>query len=126
MEAIVDNASLPRASLPGIDHVTLAGSGQGLNRLSVWRQSVAPGSATPSHRHDCEEVVVILSGRGTLHMGGEVRPIGPETTIVVEPNAVHQLVNTGDAPLELIGIFSVSPVNVCLPDGSPLELPWAS
>ena len=126
MDAIVDNASLPHARLPGIDHVTLAGSAQGLNRLSVWRQQISPRTATPPHRHDCEEVVLILSGRGTLYIHGEEHPIGPQTTLVIEPDAVHQIVNTGDAPLDLIGIFGVSPVAVCLPDGTPLELPWAS
>lgn len=126
MDAIVDNASLPRASLPGLDHVTLAGSAQGLNRLSVWRQRIAPGNATPPHRHDCEEVVLILSGRATLYIRGEEHPIGPQTTVVVEPDAVHQIVNTGDEPLEIIGIFGVAPVAVHLPDGTPLELPWAS
>lgn len=126
MDAVVDNASLPRASLPGIDHVTLAGSAQGLSRLSVWRQAIAPGSATPPHRHDCEEVVLILAGHGTLYLQGNEHPIGPQTTIVVEPDAVHQIVNTGDVPLEVVGIFSMSPVAVCLPDGTPLTLPWAS
>lgn len=126
MDAIVDNASLPRASLPGIEHVTLAGSAQGLNRLSIWRQTIAPGAATPPHRHACEEVVLILSGRGTLHIQGEERRISPQTTIVVAPDIAHQIVNTGDKPMELIGIFSVSPVEVCLPDGTPLELPWSS
>jgi hypothetical protein len=37
-----------------------------------------------------------------------------------------RVLNTGDTPLELIGIFSVSPVAVLLPDGQPIELPWRS
>lgn len=123
---VIENANLPRAALPGVDHVTLAGSAQGLRRLSVWRQSLAPGAATPPHRHDCEEVVLVLAGRGTLHIEGETREFGPDSTLVVPPDVPHQIVNTGDEPLQVLGIFGVSPVAVCLPDGTPLDLPWAS
>ncbi len=45
--SIIHNAELPRASLPGIDHVTLAGSMNGLQRFSVWHQTIAPGEASP-------------------------------------------------------------------------------
>lgn len=123
---VIENSKLPRAALPGIDHVTLAGSAQGLRRLSVWRQSLAPGSATPPHRHDCEEVVLVLTGRGTLHIDGQARDFGPDTTLVVPPDVPHMIANTGDQPLEVLGIFGASPVEVRLPDGTPLPLPWQS
>ncbi|MEW6690006.1 MAG: cupin domain-containing protein [Pseudomonadota bacterium] len=123
---VIQNSALPRAALPGIDHVTLAGSGNGLKNLSIWKQRIEPGGATPPHRHDCEEVVLIQSGRGELHLGGQVHRFGPDTTLVVPRNAPHQIVNAGDTPLELIGVFSVSPVAVFFPDGQPIELPWCS
>jgi quercetin dioxygenase-like cupin family protein len=68
---VIQNSELPRAALPGIEHVTLAGSDNGLNNLSVWKQSVAPGGATPPHRHDCEEVVLI---RNRARFTADVRP----------------------------------------------------
>ena len=66
------NAELPRASLPGIEHTTLAGRDLGALHISMWSQSLAPGAATPLHRHDCEEVVLIESGRGQLHIDGGI------------------------------------------------------
>jgi mannose-6-phosphate isomerase-like protein (cupin superfamily) len=121
-----ENRSRPAAGIPGIHHVTLAGSDDGLRSLSVWRQSVDPGGATPPHRHDCEEVVLIESGHGELHIGGAVHRFGPDTTLVIPANADHQIFNTGTTPLRTIGIFASSPVAVALPDGTPLELPWRS
>jgi len=123
---VIQNSELPRAALPGIEHVTLAGSDNGLNNLSVWKQSVAPGGATPPHRHDCEEVVLIRAGCGELHLDGQVHRFGPDTTLVVPRNAPHQIINVGDGALELIGVFAVSPVSVFFPDGQPIELPWKS
>jgi quercetin dioxygenase-like cupin family protein len=121
---VIRNRELPRAALPGLENVTLAGSQNGLKNLSIWHQVMAPGGATPPHRHDCEEVVLIQAGSGELHLDGQVHRFVPDTTLIVPRNAPHQIVNTSDVPLELIGVFSVSPVPVFFPDGQPIELPW--
>ena len=123
---VLDNASLPRSTLPGIHHTTLAGSANGLASLSIWRQTIAAGEATPPHRHDCEEVVVVLAGGGELHAAGAVHRFGPDTTLVLPANVDHQIVNTGREPLQLIAAFSATPVGTMFPDGQPIALPWES
>lgn len=123
---ILADHDLPSATLPGIDHKTLAGRAQGLSHLSVWRQTIAGGGATPPHRHDCEEVVLVAAGRGRLLIDGAAHDFGPHTTLVIPPDIVHQIVNVGDEPMQLTAAFSTSPVEVFLPDGQPLALPWAS
>lgn len=110
--------------LPGVDHVTWAGTAQGLSQLSVWRQRLAPGGATPPHSHDCDEVVLCLAGWGELHTDGQVQRFGPDTTLVLPRGRVHQLFNAGPMPLETIGIFAATPVPTRLPDGQALDLPW--
>jgi mannose-6-phosphate isomerase-like protein (cupin superfamily) len=71
-------------------------------------------------------VVLIRAGSGELHIDGKVHRFGPDTTLVVPRNVPHQIINVGDAPLELVGVLAVSPVAVFFPDGHPIELPWAS
>lgn len=123
---VLDNAKREKAALPGIEHLTLAGRAQGLARLSVWAQSMAPGSATPPHRHDCEEVVLVLEGCGELHIGGKVVAFGPDSTLVLPPDVPHQIFNTGSGPLRTVAAFSSTPVGTFFPGGEPIELPWAS
>jgi mannose-6-phosphate isomerase-like protein (cupin superfamily) len=123
---VLDNARRPAASLPGLTHHTLAGSDQGLAHLSLWRQTIAPGGATPPHCHDCEEVVIVESGSGELRIDGASHAFGPDSTLVIPRNADHQIVNTGSEPLRLTAAFSTSPVEVFLPDGQAFPLPWAS
>ena len=123
---VIDNASITPAGLTGLSHRTLAGSANGLRALSVWSQTIEPGAATPPHRHDCEEVVVVGAGRGELHIDGSVQPFGPDCTIVLPANVEHQIVNSGDEPLKIVAALSMTPVQVHLPDGSPLPLPWSS
>lgn len=123
----VHDQTHPVASpIPGIAHSTWAGQAEGLSQLSLWRQTLAPGAATPPHRHDCDEVVLCLSGIGELHIGGTVQRFGAAQTVVLPRGQDHQLFNAGAEALDLIGVFAASPVQVQLPDGSALELPWRS
>jgi len=123
---VTKNEQREKAGLPGLEHITLAGNADGLSRLSVWQQSIAPGAATPPHRHECEEVVVVKSGSGELHVEGKVIPFGADSTITVPSNVLHQIFNTGETPLEITAALSASPVEVFLPDGARLDLPWTT
>lgn len=110
--------------LPGVTHATWAGQADGLNQLSLWRQSMAPGAATPPHRHDCDEIVLCQAGAGELHLDGQVHRFVAPCTLVLPRDRPHQIFNTGDQPLETLGIFGATPVGTCLPDGGALPLPW--
>jgi len=123
---VTEHARLEKTEIPGIEHRTLASAAQGLQHLSIWRQRVAPGGATPPHRHDCEEVVVVLAGRGRVVVDGVSHAFGPHTTLAIPSGVDHQIFADGDVPLELIAAFSATPVRTDLPDGTPLALPWAT
>jgi len=66
-----------------------------------------PGSAPPSHTHETqEEVVFVLTGRGTLNASGEVVDLMPGVAGYIPAGTEHWIVTTGDEPLEFITIFS--------------------
>jgi quercetin dioxygenase-like cupin family protein len=123
---VIDNKGRQRATLPGIEHLTVAGKAQSLGRLSVWQQTMQPGCATPPHQHDCEEVVLVLAGSGEVRWEGGTTPFGADSTLVIPPRVAHEIVNTGSAPLVTVAAFSATPVGTFLPDGKPLALPWES
>jgi mannose-6-phosphate isomerase-like protein (cupin superfamily) len=110
--------------LPGVAHATWAGQADGLQQISIWRQTLAPGAATPPHRHDCDEVVLCLSGSGEVHTEGRVQRFGADSTVVLPQGRDHQLFNVGTQPLEIVGLFGATPVLTRLPDGSAIDLPW--
>lgn len=112
--------------IPGVEHATWASAAEGLSELSIWRQTLAPGSMTPPHQHDCDEVVLCLAGWGEVHSDGHTQRFGADTTVVLPKNRVHQIFNVGPMALELVGVFGATPVVTALPDGEVLALPWAS
>ena len=121
---VVQNTETETMEFPGLRHQTIAGYKQGLKTMEVWMQSIAPGAATPVHRHACEEVVLILSGSGTCTVAGEVTAFGPNTTLVIEPDVVHQIVNTSEEEMKLVAVFGMAPVRVRTAEGDQLPLPW--
>lgn len=112
--------------IAGVAHATWAGEAEGLSQLSLWRQTLSPGAATPPHSHDCDEVVLCLAGWGEVHSQGRVQRFGADRTVVLPKGQVHQLFNVGPLPLEVLGVFADTPVPTYLPDGQALELPWRS
>ena len=124
---VIEQARPAPSPIPGVAHATWAAQGDGLTQLSIWRQTLAPGAATPPHRHRCDEVVLCLAGQGEVHDGqGAVQRFGADCSIALPAGGLHQIFNAGAQPLEIIGVFAATPVATELPDGSPLELPWRS
>lgn len=121
----VISQSKPRATgFPGVEHATLAGSAEGLRAMSIWQQSVAPGAATPPHRHDCEEVVMCHAGEGELHVEGRIERFAADQIVIVPADVRHQILSVGEEPLRFIAVLSSSPVQAYFPDGSQIALPW--
>ena len=123
---IVHNEALPRFQLPGLTHRTIAGHAQGVKSMEVWFQTMDPESATPVHRHACEEVILVLSGSGEVTIEGETSSFGPDSTLIVPPDAVHQIVNPHAEPLVLVAALGTAPVRVRTEGGDPLPVPWAA
>jgi quercetin dioxygenase-like cupin family protein len=118
-------AQLPPSGIPGIDHLTLACRDAG-DRVSVWRQRIEAGQATPVHSHPCDEVVTVQRGAGELRIGAATTRFAAGDTLVLPAAVNHQIVNCGAEPLELLAVFPDSPVTTYAADGSTLQLPWKS
>lgn len=121
---IIDNSTIQQYTLPGLLHQTLAGQNDGLKRMEVWIQTIEPRGETPVHYHDCEEVIVILRGSGRASIKGKNTEFGLNSTLIIAPEVVHQIVNTGNEEMFLIAAFSSTPAKVFTPEGEEMSLPW--
>jgi mannose-6-phosphate isomerase-like protein (cupin superfamily) len=68
---------------------------------------ISPGRA-PMHSHFYDEIVYVLDGEGTLHLGGQETPIGPGSAMHLPPLAEHCLENTGKGSMRVLGVFHPS------------------
>ncbi|XP_073008370.1 auxin-binding protein 1-like [Typha latifolia] len=111
----------------GLMHITLAGAiSHGMKEVEVWLETLSPGSSTPIHRHSCEEVFIVLKGRGTLLLGSSTLtyPGQPEefliyqnSTFSIPVNDPHQVLNTDkNEDLQILVTISRPPVKVFIYD----------
>jgi len=87
----------------------LAGVSQTLTGASGIHLAIAtipPGCASSPHHHvNCESAIYVLRGHGRFITGASLEnqlPIGPGDFIYVPSQSVHQPVNDGAEPMELI------------------------
>ena len=121
---LIENRLRRSFFMPGIEHRTLAGQGDGLRHLEVWSQILEPGAQMPVHYHDCEEVVVVQRGHGRLLTERRDVRFGPGCTLPIPAEVVHQLINDGDEPVDLIAVFACSPSRCFALDGREIPMPW--
>ena len=82
----------------------LFGPGFGCSIATQFVGEIPPGRA-PEHSHPYDEVVLILGGDGTAHIGGGDYPLSPGTCLHLPPGLPHCLENTGPASLRVLGVF---------------------
>lgn len=118
------NAAIRKHNLPGLEHQTLAGKRDGMQNFEIWRQTIDAGASTPVHRHDCEEVIVVLKGEGVCRCGDTEYAFTEDDTVRIPPNVVHQICNTGDTDLYIMATLAMAPVRVETENGERMDLPW--
>lgn len=76
------------------------------NPFAMGTQSVAPGSFVREHAHDRnEEVIYILSGRGTAFLDDGEEVMEPGKLFFFGHNRKHKFVNTGDTDLTFLWVM---------------------
>jgi quercetin dioxygenase-like cupin family protein len=69
---------------------------------------IQPGGHTPRHSHDYEHEVFIVSGRGTVLLEGEERPVKGGDVIYVPAEELHQFKAAPAEPLKFLCIIPMS------------------
>jgi len=87
----------------GIVTTPLVTAGRGSRAMLTGITRIAPGSAVPLHTHNCEECVIVLSGRGFAHIDGIDHPVAPSDTSWIPAEIPHCFRNTSDS--EEMAIF---------------------
>jgi predicted cupin superfamily sugar epimerase/quercetin dioxygenase-like cupin family protein len=62
------------------------------SRLSVARFTLAPGhSSGTSYNHRSEEVFLVVSGTGYVHLWADTKPVGPGSTVFIPATVPHSI-----------------------------------
>lgn len=89
----IDQTGMSPVQMEGVSGASMAvmvGRADGAPHFSIRQFRVEAGGHTPRHSHDYEHEVYVVSGRGTVHLSGEVRGIGAGDVIYVPADEEHQ------------------------------------
>lgn len=79
---------------------------QASHGLSIGCLVLPVGGELPPHRHKPQELYVIKSGTGEMHLPDmTTRPVRENDFVYIPENERHGLINTGETPLEILWIF---------------------
>ena len=87
--------------------ITLA---SGAASTAVVYFEVPPHKHLGMHTDSAEEIVYIVSGRGEAVVGDERAEIETGSLALIPSMVPHDVINTGDEPLRVIGFFSSATV----------------
>jgi mannose-6-phosphate isomerase-like protein (cupin superfamily) len=108
MARLIKHNDGKRLGLPGRSSLEPV-SGDIGSRCSVRIATIPvpqPGANRGPHLHrDFEEVIYVLSGRGTTHAESGEIAIAPGDIVVMPPGEKHMTQNTGTEPLVLLCFF---------------------
>lgn len=89
----------------------------GAHSCSAHENVLRPGAVVPTHRHAVEEVIVCIAGNGTCQVGdAEAEKYRAGSVIIIPPNTMHTIENTGIELLRQISFFA----------GHPTDTEWAA
>ena len=89
----------------------------GAGNVVVWEQLLLPGQRIPSHYHEFEETLTVLSGELQVWLGDERHLAPTRSTVFVAPGVAHSLENAGAEPALLLAHFiNDRPTIMPLPD----------
>jgi quercetin dioxygenase-like cupin family protein len=120
---LIRNSDVPAFELEGASVAGLAVPSRGSRQYEVWWFSLEPGAVTPLHRHDCEEIVVYLKGRGEAREGEETLTVEAPCTLILAPQMLHGLTNTGTERIEGITMLGARS-RMWNAEGEEMVLPW--
>ena len=89
---------------PGTDGRTMA--------FTVLEERCGVGDRIPLHRHDVDELVIVVSGEGTYTLGGASHDVHEGDVIFVPAGARHGTANRGNEVLHLHAVFPATRVRV--------------
>ncbi|MDP9297003.1 MAG: cupin domain-containing protein [Actinomycetota bacterium] len=121
---IVRAADNPTFELPGGATVDgLAAPRSGSAESFMYRVVAPPGTGTPSHHHDHEEVFHVASGTLLADIGGEHYDVAVGDTVIVPPGVEHSVRSTGEDTAAMICVLPAGTLFI-KPDGSGAVPPW--
>ena len=95
------------------------GTGRRTANLSFLEERCAVGDRIPLHRHDVDEVVIVIAGEGRYILDGDHHEVTSGHVVFIPAGTSHGTVNSGTDVLHLHAVFPARRVRMEMLDRNP-------
>ena len=120
-DLLVDMSSVPALDVWGESVQARVVAGE---RASIALVELGPAALVPEHRHEHEQLGIVIEGSMTFTIEGTSRELGPGGTWRIPSNAIHHAV-AGPEGAVVLDVFS--PIRAdwsALPRSAPRPMRW--
>jgi len=122
---IIKRSDAPVFAAPGASFTGYAAPSRGTSEVSMWSLELEPGSTSPLHEMDCEEVFLGLEGRAIVMVDDNEHSIGAGDCLILPPGTPFTLRVLGQQAFRALACIPAGGVATMIPDGSTFAPPWA-
>jgi quercetin dioxygenase-like cupin family protein len=98
--------NLPHLGVVGDTYTILLSGDETAGRFCLIDMYVPPGAGPPLHRHDFEEIFVVLEGEVETTFRGQKRVVSADEAIHIPANSPHQFRNSSPNAVRMLCICS--------------------
>ena len=123
---LIASAEAAIFDVPDTHVIAYAAPSRGSTELCLWRIDIAPGSTSPLHHMDCEEVFLCLEGHAVVTAAGRERPVEPGDCLVLPAGTDFSFRVLGDEPFRALACIRAGGKATMAASGDTFVPPWAA
>jgi mannose-6-phosphate isomerase-like protein (cupin superfamily) len=112
--------------IPDTHVVAYAAPSRGSTQLCLWRIDIAPGSTSPLHHMDCEEVFLCIDGSAVVVIDGAERRVAAGDCLVLPAGTDFSFRVEGEAPFRALACIPAGGKATMAESGDTFVPPWAA
>jgi quercetin dioxygenase-like cupin family protein len=121
---LIPRTDAPTFIAPGTAVTGYAAPSRGASEVSLWQIELAPGSTSPRHHMDREEVFLGLYGQAIAEIDGTEHRLGAGDCLILSAGTDFTLHVPGPQPFRAVACMPVGAQATMAPGGVTFVPPW--
>ena len=122
---LIKHTEAPVFDAEGTTVTAYAAPSRGSSEMSLWQIELAPGSTSPLHHMDREEVFLALEGHAIAAIEDREHALGAGDCLILPAGTDFTLHVPGDRPFRALACVPAGAQATLVPDGATFLPPWA-